>query len=397
MKNRSALVIIFFTVFIDLMGFGLLIPILPTFASTQLGANDFEIGIVVAVYSFIQFIFNPLIGKLSDKIGRRPVILTTLLITATSYIIFSFTNSLAVLIFSRILAGLGGSNIGAAQAYIADITTKEDRSKGMGLIGAAFGLGFVIGPFVGGLLSSYGYSFVGFGSAAFSFTAFLFALFMLKESNTNRTPSENKRSLLVNFKFAKYVFTHPQIGLLVSIFFIIIFSMANIYGTFAILGLKVYGFTDRQNGYLFGVSGIVSALIQGYFIRKISNKFKDRAIVLSGIFFMIIGLGFLPYGGDFLGVAIVIAVLSIGTGLLQPTIISLISKYAPEDQQGSVLGFNSSMGALARVLGPVWGGFAFDYLGYQFPFLTGAIFTFITFIVAYFLMSTKRMELDSNV
>ena len=164
------------------MGFGILIPILPTFASVQLGSSDFAIGFVVAVFSFTQIIFNPIFGQLSDRIGRRPVILGSLFLTGISYIIFAYSTTYFILLIARIIGGIGGSSISVAQAYIADITTKETRVKGMGLIGTAFGLGFVFGPLIGGLLSEYGYAVVGFASASFSFFAFIMALFLLPES-----------------------------------------------------------------------------------------------------------------------------------------------------------------------------------------------------------------------
>lgn len=381
MKNkRASLTIIFFTVFIDLMGFGILIPILPTFASKNLGVSDFGIGVLIAIYSFLQFIFNPILGKLSDKIGRRPVIITSLSFTAVSYIIFSFSTTFWMLFLSRLIAGIGGSNIGVAQAYIADITEKSERSKGMGMIGAAFGLGFVFGPFIGGLLSSYSYMIAGFGAAAFSFTAFLFAIFMLPESIKIKSKEKFKIKLF-DFPYAKTILSRPQLGLLVGIFFIIVFSMANIYGTFALLGYKIYHFSDQQNGYLYGIIGIVSAAMQGGMIRFLSNKFEDKTLVISGIIFMMTGLGLLPYGGNFTGLALIAVVLALGTGLLQPVILSMISKVSSDSEQGAVLGLNSSFASFARVLGPLWGGFAFEFIGYQFPFLTGALFTFITLTI----------------
>ena len=173
MKKKSALGLIFLTVFIDLLGFGILIPILPTFAKKELLVDETAIGIVVAIYSFVQFIFNPILGRLSDKYGRKPLIVISLFINSIGYIIFAFTTSYIVLLLSRIVAGIGGSSISGAQAYIADVTTKEDRTKGMGMIGAAFGLGFVFGPFMGGILSNYGYMITGFASASFSMLAFV--------------------------------------------------------------------------------------------------------------------------------------------------------------------------------------------------------------------------------
>lgn len=397
MKNKASLSIIFVTVFIDLMGFGILIPILPTFASKDLNISDFGIGVIVAIYSLIQFLFNPVFGKISDRIGRRPVILVTQLVTVASYLIFSFADSFLILFLSRLLAGFGGSNIGVAQAYIADITSKEERVKGMGLIGAAFGLGFVFGPLIGAILSKYGYHVAGYGSAGFSFMAFVFALFMLPESNKDLKSGSKFEIRLFDFKYTKKVISDSRIGFLIILFFMIVFSMANIYGTFAILGYKVYHFSDQQTGMLFGISGIIGALIQGGLMRFLSNKISDRSLVLSGSFAMIIGLGFLPFGSNFTGVAIIISILSIGTGILQPTILSMISKYTAENEQGALLGINQSFSAFARVLGPLWGGFAYDFFGYQFPFLTGAAFTFVAFLLSYFLLKPERMVETGNV
>ncbi|MEW6507905.1 MAG: MFS transporter [Bacteroidota bacterium] len=397
MKNKASLSIIFITVFIDLMGFGILIPILPTFASKDLNIADFGIGVIVAIYSMMQFFFNPLLGRLSDRIGRRPVILVTQLLTVISYLMFSFSNSFLILFLSRLLAGLGGSNISVAQAYITDITTKEERSKGMGIIGAAFGLGFVFGPLIGAFLSKYGYHVAGYGSAAFSMLAFIFAYFKLPESNINNRNDSKLTFELFDFSYTKKIIAHPSLGFLIILFFIIIFSIANIYGTFAILGYKVYQFTDQQTGLLFGISGIIGALIQGGLMRFISNRFSYRNLILAGSFFMMIGLGLLPYGGNFFGVSIVISILSIGTGILQPTILSMISRYSPELEQGAILGINQSFSAFARVLGPLWGGFAYDFFGYQFPFLTGAASMFITFLLSYFLLNSERLVEAKNV
>jgi multidrug resistance protein len=391
LKNKNAsLSIIFITVFIDLMGFGILMPILPTFASKELGVSDFGIGTVVAAFSLMQFFFNPMFGRLSDRIGRRPVILSTQLITAFSYLMFAFSNSYSILLISRILGGLGGSNIGVAQAYIADITTKEERSKGMGLIGAAFGLGFVFGPLVGAFLSKFGYHVAGIASACFTTTAFVFAYFMLPESIKEKNFDKKFRLKIFDLKFSKEILAHPTLGFLILLFFFIIFSVANIYGTFAILGYKFYHFTDQQNGMLFGINGLAAAIVQGGLIRVLSKRYKDKSILMLGIVFMIFGLALLPYGGDFIGVAVVISILAIGAGILQPLIPSMISKHSPENQQGATLGVSQSVSAFARVLGPLWGGFSYEALGYQFPFFTGAFVTFLSLIASMFFMKADR-------
>jgi MFS transporter, DHA1 family, tetracycline resistance protein len=391
MHKKASLSVIFITVFIDLMGFGILVPILPTFATKELGVSDFGIGIVIGIYSLTQFLLNPVFGKISDKIGRRPIVLISLLCTAVSYVIFSFSTTFLMLLFSRILAGFGGSNVAVAQAYIADITTKEDRSKGMGLIGAAFGLGFVFGPVIGGWLSGYGYMYAGLASAAFSLLAFTFAFFALPESHVKRDETRKIEFKVFDFQYTRNILKLPTLGLLISLTFITVFSVANIYGTFALLGYKVYGFTDRQTGYLFGIIGIMGAFMQGGMIRVLSKKYSDKSMIAWGTLLMAIGLGALPYGANFLGVALIVSVLGIGSGLLQPVLMSMVSKYSPEDQQGAILGVNQSFSSMARVLGPIWGGFTFEVIGYSSPFLTGGIFIFFTFIlILVFLKADKK-------
>jgi multidrug resistance protein len=388
-RNKSSLTIIFVTVFIDLVGFGILIPILPTFATKEIHISDFQIGIVVAIYSFMQFLFNPIMGKVSDKIGRKPVIIFSLFLNSVSYVIFAFTNSFLLLLFSRVIAGIGGSNIGVAQAYIADITSKHNRSKGMGVIGAAFGLGFVFGPLIGGMLSKYGYEVVGFLAAGFSFLAFLFALFILPESLHKDLRISHTSNKVFDLKSAIEVMKMPRVGFLVFLFFILIFAIANIYGTFALLGYKLYHFTDSQNGMLFGIMGLIGALVQGVGLKRLVDKFLDRSLLLYGSLFMGFGLLMIPYGKNFLGVALIVSFMSIGTGILQPVVLSMISKFSPQERQGAVLGINQSISAFARVLGPLWGGWTFQYIGFEFPFITGAFFTFISFGLIYFMLKNE--------
>jgi len=397
MKNKSALALIFLTVFIDLLGFGILIPILPSFSVKVLKIDETEIGITIAIYSLIQMLFNPILGKYSDKHGRKPVIVVCLLINAIGYLVFSFTHSYLMLIISRVIAGIGGSSIAVAQAYIADVTTKENRSKGMGLIGSAFGLGFVFGPLIGGLLSNYGYAVTGFVAAGFSLIAFTLTIIYLPESLNSKEnaeiskPSQGRK--LLDIEGMKRILKKPDLALLIMLFFILTFSFANIYGTFALLGLKVYGFTDMQNGYMYGITGITQAIIQGGLIGRINKLFSKRKILTSGLFMMTIALAMVPYGQTFLGLAIVSIVLSFGSGIFQPTILSLISEVSSEAEQGITLGLNQSLSAFARVLGPLWGGFAFEYLGYPFPFLTGSVFIFFIFLLTAFYLP-KKIKLD---
>lgn len=392
-KNKSALSLIFLTVFIDLLGFGILIPILPSFAKKELGVDETAIGIAIAIYSFVQFLFNPFFGKLSDKHGRKPVIVVSLFLNAIGYVLFAYTHSYIMLLVSRVIAGIGGSSIGVAQAYIADVTTKENRSKGMGLIGAAFGLGFVFGPLMGGFLSEYGYMVTGFAAAGFSLLAFLLTLFYLPESNLNREASTQKKRSLFDIEGTKKILSRPELFILVLLFFILTFSFANIYGTFALLGIQVYGFSDLQNGYMFGIVGLSSAIVQGGLIGYVNKIMSKKYIIIIGAFLIMITLALIPYGQTFLGLALVSVVLSYGTGTLQPTILSLISEVTSDAEQGITLGINQSFSAFARVLGPLWGGFAFEFLGYPFPFLTGAVFTFLILLLSIFYLP-KKIKLD---
>lgn len=397
MKNRSALTLIFLTVFIDLLGFGILIPILPSFSIKELGVDESAIGIAIAIYSLVQFLFNPILGKISDKHGRRPVIIACLFLNSLGYIVFAFTHSYLMLLISRAIAGVGGSSIGVAQAYIADVTTREERSKGMGLIGAAFGLGFVFGPLIGGLLSNFGYMITGLAAASFSLGAFMLTIFYLPESlklaELNNSPKQYIRRKLIDFGAMKNVLKNPGLAILIFLFFVLTFSFANIYGTFALLGIKVYGFTDMQNGYMFGIIGLSSAIVQGGLIGRINKVMSKKNILIIASFLIMIMLAFIPYAQTFLGLSIVSIILSYGTGTFQPTILSLISEVVSDAEQGITLGLNQSLASFARVLGPLWGGFAFKYFGYPFPFLTGAGFTFIIFMIILFYLP-KKIKID---
>jgi DHA1 family tetracycline resistance protein-like MFS transporter len=396
-KNKSSLFLIFLAVFIDLIGFGILVPILPAITSRQFQADDFEIGILVAVFSFVQFIFNPIFGGISDKKGRKPIIVACLLLSVLGYIIFAFADSYWVLLISRTIAGLGGSSISVAQAYIADITTKEDRSKGMGLIGAAFALGFVFGPLIGGLLSKFGTAVIGFSGAGFSFIAFLITIIFLPESLKvkNEDTVQKKRRAFFNFSHLIEVLKRPAIGVVIILFFIITFSMSNIFGVFSLLGFKAYHLTDLQIGLLYGTMGIFSAVAQTGIIHILSKYLKEITIISLGAFLLLIALVLMPLSTGFNMLAVLSGTFTMGTGLLVPTILSLISKVTPDREQGAVLGVNQSFSALARVLGPLWGGFSFEYFGYVFPFFTGAFFIMIIFIYSVFYL-TKKININTE-
>lgn len=401
MNVKSPLAIIFLVIFIDLLGFGILIPILPTFAVKEIGMGESAIGIIIAVYSLTQFIFTPLIGGYSDRHGRRRIILITLFLNALGYIIFAYSHSFTMLLISRVVAGIGGSSIGVALAYTADLTTKEERSKGMGFMGVAFGLGFVFGPLIGGWLAEYGYFITGIGSASFSILALILSFFLLRESlPPEKRNMDAKRKLFDAAGFIN-VITKPVTGIVIILFFLVIFSVANIHGTFALLANQYYGLTDLHVGYLFAILGTVSVIIQGVFIGRLTKRYTDVQIIAGGSFFLTLGLGLLPYGTNFTGLILVCVLLSFGTGSLQPILLGLISKVTSEKEQGTVLGVNQSASSFGRMLGPLWGGFSFEYLGYEIPFLTGAVFASLIFIFSLTYMnkflSVEKLETTVDV
>lgn len=383
-KESKNLTLIFVVVLIDLIGFGIIIPILPRYSEIHFGANEFQIGVLIASYSFFQFISTPVLGKLSDHYGRKPIIVFSLLLTTISYLIFAFAPNYIVALFSRSVAGIGGGSISAAQAYIADITEKKERAKGMGLIGTAFGLGFVLGPIIGGSLSIYGYIIPNLSAALLSFIALILTLNFLEESLINKKTSKiNTNDLFESFKMTRYIntFSSPIVGKFILIFFIITFSIANTYGITPIFAYKRLHLTDSQIGSIYGIIGIVGVIFQGYLIGKLVRKYGEHKLMTFGMIFMVFGLFLVPFSNTFKAMIFFYIIIAMGLSLINPTSLSLISKYSPSDKQGQILGVNQSMGSLGRVLGPIWGGISFKSFGFLAPFLTASFFTLMALII----------------
>lgn len=402
-KFSGSVAIIFIVVLIDLIGFGIIIPILPRYSEIHFGANEIQIGILIASFSFFQFISAPILGRISDRIGRKPVISLAMFISSISYLIFAFAPDYWIALLSRSFAGIGGGSISAAQAYIADVTEKSERTKGMGLIGTAFGLGFVLGPFIGGLLSIYGYIVPNLSAAGFSLLAFILTRLLLKESLTEVSKANLKEiEFSQSFKFNRYskVFSNPLIGRFVLSFFIITFSIANTYGIIPIFAYRYLHFSDREIGFVYALIGIIGVIFQGYLIGKLTRVFGERKILITGMILMSTGLAFVPsivILKNF--VWFLISIMSVGLALINPTILSLISKLTPSNEQGEILGVNQSMGSLGRVMGPVWGGFSFNTFGYMYPFWTASIFTLMALyisIINFVVLRNKNVEIDTK-
>lgn len=393
-SEKMALLLIFLTVFIDLVGFGIIIPVLPKFA-TDFGADAFNVGLLVMSYSLMQFFLTPIWGRLSDTVGRRPILLISLAASAVGYLIWGFANSLLWLFVSRIVAGAGNANIAVAQAYISDVTTPENRAKGMGMIGAAFGLGFTLGPAIGGALSMLGLHALGYGAAAFSAIAFLLCLFALPEPE-KRTRAGHER-FVFQPSFYWDCLVNPKLTLSLSIFLLATFAFANMEATLALLAAKWYRFNGADISWLFTYVGFVMVLVQGGLIGRLSKKYEERSLVTSGAIFVILGLLFVTLLRNVWGLYVAMGFLAIGTSIINPSNQSMLSKLANPERVGGVLGVGQSLSTLGRILGPIAGGAAFEYWGPACPYYVGAAVMTAVFMLSFALPKTKTNQESSVV
>jgi len=375
--RRSPLFVVMTTVFIDLVGFSIIIPILPFYAR-DFGASEFIIGLLFASYSLMQFFFSPVWGRVSDRIGRRPVLLLCLAGTAVAFLLFGLAKSLVLLFAGRILAGLFGGVITTAYAYIADVTGPQERAGGMGLVGAAFGLGFILGPFIGGLMAeAWGYAAPAFFAAALALANTILALFVLPETwppEARRRARAGKSSGgLFGSRRLLAALRLPEVGILLFLHFLITFALANMESTYALLTAHLFGWGAGANGLVFGYFGIIMVIMQGVLIRPLARRFGERRLVISGTALLVPALGLLPFSPGVAVLLLISGVMAVGSGLTIPSLSSLISRGVGPSEQGGIMGVNQSLGSLARVLGPLWGGFTFGALSPSSPYWTAAL------------------------
>jgi MFS transporter, DHA1 family, tetracycline resistance protein len=383
--GRSPLLFVFLTVFIDLLGFGMVLPLLPHYSAVY-GATEAELGLLFACFSGMQFVFAPFWGRLSDRIGRRPVLVGGLLGTSASYALFGLAHSLPMLFASRLLAGFFGANISTASAYVADVTTPENRAKGMGLIGAAFGLGFTLGPLMGGELSVLAPSAPGFAAAGFSLCAALFGWLTLKEP----VRTKNASSRVFSLAHVRRASHEPRIGVLYVLAFLSIAAFACFEAMFARFGLALFPrefdlsgpvrsatradlmAAARVTGRYLGGIGILSALIQGGLIRRLVPRFGETKLALAGQAVLASALLAVGLAQSWPVVLVGCALMPLGFGLNNPSLNALISRASPVDEQGAYLGLSTSVASLARMSAPPLAGLAFDRWDPHAPFLLGA-------------------------
>jgi DHA1 family tetracycline resistance protein-like MFS transporter len=355
--KRSPLIVIFTTVFIDLVGFGIVIPVLPFYAEgTIFNATPRTVGLLFASYSIMQLIFSPILGRLSDKYGRRPVLLISIIGTGIGFLILGIANTLWMLFLGRILDGITGGNISTAQAYIADITTKENRAKGMGLIGAAFGLGFIFGPAIGGILSRWGIHVPFFFAAGLSFANAVLLFFTLPETVTKDHPARNLAAGGRGFGQLLNSLQQPRLRFVLVIYFLFIVAFSIMTTSFSLYTMFRFGYDAQHTGYLFAYVGIIAVIIQGGLIGRLVKRFGEVPLVIAGALCFAASLFAVPFVGPATGglLALLIGggVFSMGNSLATPALTSLASKSAGAAEQGTILGVTQSVASLARAVGP---------------------------------------------
>ncbi len=390
MKKPSVLVI-FLTVFIDLIGFGIIVPLIPSY-SEHLGARGFVIGLIFASFSAMQFVFSPIWGRLSDRYGRRPMLLLSTAGAAASYVVFargtgleSHNAALWLMVVSRLFAGMCGGNITVAQAYIADITPAEERSKKMGLIGMAFGLGFILGPFIGGVsLRHLGDTGPGWVAAGLCAANFLLAFFILTESHQPGSAQATPRPHLDQWA---HTLGQPKVGMLVIVFFLATFCFSCFESTLPLLVGANFHLDFKRDAtsastvaYLFVYCGLIGALVQGGAIGRLVKRMGEPRLIALSLVLTAASFLWIPFlkGGSHLSwkvlvvqeglpwvwLLLALALLSVGTSLTRPPLFGMISNLTPSNEQGATIGVAQGAGSLARILGPV---FATALLAYSPP------------------------------
>ncbi|MGC4048191.1 MAG: MFS transporter [Paludibaculum sp.] len=380
---KGALGVIFLIVFLDLMGAGILIPVIPYIVEPY-RADALTVGILAMAFSAAQFLASPLLGLLSDRFGRRPVLLLSVLGSAAGYFLFGYGGSLAVLFIARIIDGLTGGNISAAQAYIADISEPKDRAKNFGLIGAAFGLGFILGPALGGALSKISLSAPAYAAGGLSLLTFAVGSVLLKESlpAANRTSAKTRWHDVNPFSQIRAAFARVGFRELMLATFAMNFGMTALQTNFAVFTHARFGLDASQNAVLFAFLGVMASVTQGLLLRKLAPSLGEGKLAVGGSLLLSLGFVVLAMSSAIWMLYLCLVFTALGFGLAGPSLSGLVSRRAAPSEQGVLLGTMQSLASFTRVIGPVWAGASFDHIGQAAPYWTGAVCAGLTMLWA---------------
>jgi DHA1 family tetracycline resistance protein-like MFS transporter len=370
------LLVIFLIIFVNLVGFGIIIPLLPFYAET-FGASPMTIGLLFAVFSVGQLVAAPVLGDLSDRYGRRPILLLSLAGTVASFVMLALAQSLAMLFLARIVDGLSGGNIATARAYVADVTAPRDRARAYGIVGAAFGLGFILGPVISAVLSRVSYTAPIWAAAAITLAAMAMAWFWLPET-VNRVASGTG----MPFSNLAAMMQRPGLRRVLVIDFGYWFAFAMFQTTFALFAARRFGFDAPETGYLFAVFAFLGAAVQAVLIRPTVEWLGDKRTFMIGLVLGAAGLLGATFTHSVALFAVALVPLALGIGFGHPTMASLVSRAADADEQGRVQGAASVMESLGRTIGPVWGAASLQRYGEGMPYVSAAGLLFLAFLLS---------------
>jgi len=378
-SRLSPVFVVFMTLFIDATGFGMIIPLLP-FCAETFQAGSAALGVLIASFPLMQFIFSPILGRISDNVGRKPVLVISILTSAGSFVLFAVANSFFILLLSRIVAGLA-TETAVAQAYIADITSKKERASGIGKTGAAHAAGFIIGPAIGGTLSVYGFSAPAFAAVFLTVINLLFVLFFLPES----LPQEDSILQVVansNDGFLRKLldaFSKPLIGTVLLIFFIMFLSWSAIPVIMPLLGVIFFGFGSVEMSYFFIYMGTIQIMWQGVIIGRLTEKIGEEQLIAFGPLLLMLGVFLMPLIPNIVIFVFSLTIISLASGTMRTVVPSFISKISPANEQGGILGVTNGVASIARVPGPLIAGFLFEFAGSAAPFFASAAMLMVAF------------------
>lgn len=386
--RKRPLAVLFFIAFIDLMGFGIVIPLLPLYGE-RYHPTALEFGLLMSAFSAMQFFCAPILGKLSDRYGRKPILVVSLAGSVAGYILFGLARSLAALFAARIIDGISGGNISTAQAYIADVTGPEERTRGMGMIGAAFGLGFIFGPAIAGFTLRFGPTAPGLAAAALSGLALVGTLVFLEEPAHKSAEGSRLASRAPRWSDFLAAVKTPAVAVVLAVFFLATFAFSSFEATFSQFLHDVLSMPASRVAFLFTYIGVLIAFVQGLIVPRLSKPLGERKMGAAGLLLLAAGLLSLPLATSPRLTMVILVPVTLGIGLTNPSLSSLISKAVPENQRGSVLGVYQSMSSLGRILGPLWGEYVLFRLGPSGPQWTGGIFAGGAMLLSLLLLRKK--------